>query len=150
MVQVDAAGAVVAGAGPASAELPLHLEIVERTMAEAVVHTHSVWATLVSSAHAVDGGLALADFEMLKALRGVKTHRHREWLPILANAQDYGELRAEVGRLLEARPESHGLLLAGHGLYSWGASLREAQRHAEALEFLLEVVGRQEAARGGR
>ena len=150
MVQVDEAGTVVVGAAQPSAELPLHLEIVARTGAEAVVHTHSVWSTLVSSAHAVDGGLALSDFEMLKALRGVRTHRHREWLPILANAQDYVELRADVRRLLEARPESHGLLLAGHGLYSWGGSLREAQRHAEALEFLLEVVGRQEAARGGR
>lgn len=150
MVQVDETGKVVAGANKASAELPLHLEIVSRTGAESVVHTHSVWSTLVSHTHAVDGGLALADYEMLKALRGVATHRHREWLPILANAQDYAELATEIARTLAARPESHGFLLAGHGLYSWGTSLREALRHAEALEFLLEVIGRQESARGGR
>lgn len=150
MVQVDQSGKVVVGANKPSAELPLHLEIVARTAAEAVVHTHSVWSTLVSNSHAVDGGLALADYEMLKALRGVTTHRHREWLPILANAQDYGELKAEIARTLGAKPDSHGLLLAGHGLYSWGTSLREALRHAEALEFLLEVAGRQESARGGR
>jgi methylthioribulose-1-phosphate dehydratase len=150
MVQVDESGRVVAGAAKASAELPLHLEIVRRTDAEAVVHTHSVWSTLISQTHAVDGGLALADYEMLKALRGVTTHRHREWLPILANAQDYAELTTEIARTLEAKPDGHGLLLSGHGLYSWGRSLREAVRHAEALEFLLEVVGRQESARGGR
>ena len=150
MVQVDEGGRVVAGAAKASAELPLHLEIVRRTDAEAVVHTHSVWSTLISHTHAVDGGLAIADYEMLKALRGVTTHRHREWLPILANAQDYAELTTEIARTLEAKPDGHGLLLSGHGLYSWGRSLREAVRHAEALEFLLEVVGRQESARGGR
>jgi methylthioribulose-1-phosphate dehydratase len=150
MVQVDESGRVVGGATTPSAELPLHLEIVRRTDAEAVVHTHSVWSTLVSQTHAVDGGLAIADYEMLKALRGVTTHRHREWLPILANAQDYAELTTEIARLLESRRDGHGLLLAGHGLYSWGRSLREAVRHAEALEFLLEVVGRQESARGGR
>jgi methylthioribulose-1-phosphate dehydratase len=147
MVQVDETGAVVAGANKPSAELPLHLEIVAKTKAEAVVHTHSVWSTLVSNGHAVEGGVALSGYEMLKALRGVTTHRHREWLPILANAQDYVELRADLGKTLLATPGSHGILLAGHGLYSWGASLREALRHAEALEFLLEVKGRSDGAR---
>jgi methylthioribulose-1-phosphate dehydratase len=149
MLLADASGAIVGGAGKASDELPLHLEIVARTGAGAVVHTHSVWATLQSQAHAVDGGLTLSGYEMLKALRGVLTHRHQEWLPILANAQDYQELRREIARTLAARPQSHGLLLAGHGLYSWGKDLGEALRTAEALEFLLEVEGRSEAARGG-
>lgn len=147
---VDAGGAVVAGTGRPSDELPLHLEVVERTGAGGVVHTHSIWATLVSQAHATEGGLTLFGYEMLKALAGVRTHRHREWLPILGNAQDYRELRAEVGATLRASPASHGLLLAGHGLYSWGRDLREARRHAEALEFLLEVVGRAAGAFGGR
>ena len=150
MVQVDEKGAVVAGANRPSAETALHLEIVSQTDAQSVVHTHSVWSTLVSSGHAVEGGVTVSGFEMLKALRGVTTHRHREWVPILANAQDYAELRQEVKRTLQARPESHGLLLAGHGLYSWGTSLREALRHAEALEFLLEVKGRGEGRAEGR
>jgi methylthioribulose-1-phosphate dehydratase len=29
-------------------------------------------------------------------------------------------------------------LIAGHGLYAWGASLAIARRHLEILEFLLE------------
>jgi ribulose-5-phosphate 4-epimerase/fuculose-1-phosphate aldolase len=40
------------------------------------------------------------------------------------------------------------LLLRGHGLYAWGRDLEEAQRHTEALEFLLEVEGRLHAATG--
>jgi methylthioribulose-1-phosphate dehydratase len=35
------------------------------------------------------------------------------------------------------------VLLRGHGLYTWGRTIEEAERHVEALEFLLETVGRQ-------
>jgi methylthioribulose-1-phosphate dehydratase len=28
-------------------------------------------------------------------------------------------------------------LLAGHGLYAWGATMADARRHLEGLEFLL-------------
>ncbi len=149
MVLAGADGRVLNG-GKASDELPLHLGIVSLTGAGSVVHTHSIWATLVSQAHAVEGGLTLSGFEMLKALAGVKTHKHREWLPILPNAQDYAELQNEIAETLKSERECHGLLLAGHGLYSWGKDLREALRHAEALEFLLEVTGRAEGAREGR
>lgn len=142
LVCVDTAGRVVQGEGRPSDELPLHLEIVAGTGAGAVVHTHSVWGTLLSREHAADGGLTLTGYEMLKALSGVATHDHSEWLPIIANSQDYDELRVAVAAILRARPAGHGLLLAGHGLYSWGKDLQQARRHTEALEFLLEVVGR--------
>jgi methylthioribulose-1-phosphate dehydratase len=142
LVCVDAAGARVSGQGRPSDELPLHLELVASAGAGAVVHTHSVWATLVSRAHAARGGLAIEGLEMLKALAGVRSHEHREWLPILPNSQDYGALRLKLAAVLREHPGCHGVLLAGHGLYAWGEDLRAARRHAEALEFLLEVVGR--------
>jgi methylthioribulose-1-phosphate dehydratase len=31
------------------------------------------------------------------------------------------------------------LLIEGHGLYTWGASLEEAKRHTEITEFLIDV-----------
>jgi methylthioribulose-1-phosphate dehydratase len=137
-----------AGAGKPSDELPLHLELADKAKAGAVVHTHSIWGTLLSDRHATDGGLTIQGFEMLKALSGVKTHEHREWIPIIENSQDYGVLRAQVKKTLAAHPASHGILLAGHGLYSWGKDVSEAVRHAEGLEFLLEVKGRKEQAEG--
>jgi methylthioribulose-1-phosphate dehydratase len=142
VLEVDGAGTAVGGAGRPSDETRLHLAVVAARRAGAVLHTHSVWATLLSREHAADGGLTLGGYEMLKALSGVATHHHSEWLPIIANSQDYDELRAAVGALLRARPAGHGLLLAGHGLYSWGKDVQQARRHAEAFEFLLEVVGR--------
>jgi methylthioribulose-1-phosphate dehydratase len=43
---------------------------------------------------------------------------------------------------LTAFPDTHGVLLRRHGLYTWGRDLKEAKRHVEILEFLFEAVGR--------
>lgn len=139
---VDEQGRPTAGSGRPSAETPLHLAIVETIGAGAVLHTHSVWSTILSEAHVAEGGVAIEGFEMLKGLEGVTTHEHREWVPILANNQDLTRLAAEVRSLLGTHAETHGFLLQRHGLYTWGRDLPEATRHVEILEFLLEVVGR--------
>ena len=129
-----------------SAEARLHLIASRDLGAGAVFHTHSVWGTLLSEAHAADGGMSLEGFEMLKGLSGVSTHRHREWLPILENSQDYRALGRSVEAALQSHPEAHGFLLRRHGLYTWGRDMQEAKRHVEILEFLLEVQGRTRAA----
>ena len=79
---------------------------------------------------------------MLKGLAGVRTHEHREWLPVLPNTQDYVALVRDLAQSLDRYPEAHGLLLAGHGLYTWGKDATEARRHVEILEFLFEIRGR--------
>ncbi len=33
-------------------------------------------------------------------------------------------------------PLSPGFLIAGHGLYAWGATMTDALRHTEAFDFL--------------
>jgi methylthioribulose-1-phosphate dehydratase len=133
---------VMKGHGRPSAETPLHIEIVHARDAGAVLHTHSVWSTVLSDAHAADGGVAIHGFEMLKGLEGITTHEHREWLPILDNDQDMVRLAAQVRRVLQEHPACHGFLLRRHGLYTWGDTLPQAVRHVEILEFLLEAVGR--------
>jgi len=129
--------------GRPSAEARLHIEIVRARHAGAVLHTHSVWSTMLSERHSAQGGLALQGFEMLKGLDGVTTHTHREWVPILENDQDMARLAAAMTGVLGDHPDAHGVLLRGHGLYTWGRTIAEAERHVEALEFLLETVGRQ-------
>jgi len=85
-------GRVLKGEGSASAETALHMEIVAARGAGAVLHTHSIWSTLLSHRYAEDGGIAITGYEMLKGLSGVTTHEHREWLPILENDQDMPRL----------------------------------------------------------
>jgi methylthioribulose-1-phosphate dehydratase len=122
-----------------SAETLLHLEIVRARGAGCVLHTHSIWSTLLSGEHEAAGGLAIEGMEMLKGLAGVTTHEHREWIPILANDQDMTRLAVRVRNVLASHPDAHAFLLARHGLYTWGATIEDARRHVEILEFLLEV-----------
>jgi methylthioribulose-1-phosphate dehydratase len=139
LLVVDAQGRVKSGTRKPSAETLLHLEIIRARGAGAVLHTHSVWSTILSERHAHAGGLAVEGYEMLKGLEGVATHEHREWIPILANDQDMPRLAGRLREALETHPAAHAVLLAGHGLYTWGKSVDEAARHIEILEFLLEV-----------
>jgi methylthioribulose-1-phosphate dehydratase len=145
VLEVDADGGVVGGAGRPSAETLLHTEIVEATGAGAVLHTHSVWSTILSGRHEASGGFGLVGLEMLKGLRGVTTHEHREWVPVVPNSQDMPALAAVIRRTLAAQPAAHAVLIGSHGLYTWGEDLAEAERHIEILEFLFEVEGRRQS-----
>jgi len=142
VVQVDELGAVVAGAGRPSDETGIHLAVLRERDAGAVLHTHSVWNTLLSREALAAEGVAIEGYEMLKGLAGVRTHEHREWVPVVPNRQDYDVLSREVAEALRRNPLVHGVLLSGHGLYTWGRDLAEARRHVEILEFLFEVEGR--------
>jgi len=143
LLEIDATGAVLRGQGKTSAETQLHLAIVASRRAGAVMHTHSVWSTLLSRRYAAAGELTIEGYEMLKGLQGVQTHEHLEHVPILRNSQDMDALSRELTDVLTRYPDCHGILLAGHGLYTWGASLLEARRHVEIFEFLFEVVARE-------
>lgn|GEM_PF-194242 len=142
LVVVDANGVVIEGNGKPSAETSIHLGLVARG-ARAVLHVHSVWNTLLSSNHTNE--LVITGFEMLKGLSGVTTHEHHERVPVIANSQDVPHLARQIERTIT--PSTHGVLVAGHGLTTWGASLAEAFRHVEIFEFLFEVVGRQQFGR---
>ena len=86
LLTVDGTGRVEAGHGRPSAETALHLTIyAAKPGAAAVLHTHSVWSTLLSDRHGKDGRFVIQGYEMLKGLRGVSTHTHTESVPILAN-----------------------------------------------------------------
>jgi len=141
-LRVDASGKVLEGSGQPSAETALHLVVVKLRQAAAVVHTHSVWSTIVSDLSAQQRGLWIEGYEMLKGLEGVKSHLHRECLPIVENDQDMTRLSGVVETRLAECQGAHGFLLRGHGLYTWGKTLEQTKRHLEILEFLLEVMGR--------
>jgi methylthioribulose-1-phosphate dehydratase len=136
--------------GKPSDESPLHVAIVKARGAGAVIHTHSVWATILSDGHTSEGGIAIEGYEMLKGLHGVSTHLHREWIPIIDNSQDMPALANTINEVLAQYPGAHALLLRRHGLYTWGRDLKEAKRHVEILEFLLEAVGRKNEILGAK
>lgn len=133
------------GQPKSSAETLLHCLAAEDSNVGAVLHTHSVWSTVLSDRFAPQGGILLEGYEMLKGLSGVTTHEHREWLPIFNNTQDIPELAQRVREAAAdfEHPFPHGYIIRRHGIYTWGADVAEAFRQVEIIEFLLECVGRQ-------
>lgn len=144
ILEVNSESQTVAGSGRPSAETLLHIAVAGTTNAAAVLHTHSVWSTILSDYHRGQGGFFIEGYEMLKGLDGVRTHEHREWLPILENSQNIEALAKEAAELFRDNASLHGFLIRRHGLYTWGKDLAEAMRHVEILEFLLEAVGRRQ------
>jgi methylthioribulose-1-phosphate dehydratase len=129
-----------------SAETPLHLARYRADPAVgAVVHIHSVAATVLSRAHVTEGAIELEGYEMQKALAGVTSHESTVRLPIVPNAQDTEALAASIEERLAAGIP--GYLLAGHGLYAWGETMELARRHVEGLEFLLRCALEERRAR---
>lgn len=138
LTEADVLEAGVDAAAPAgsSAETALHLALYRGDPeVGAVVHTHADAAAILSAVHAAEGEIVLAGWELLKALRGVATHEARVGIAIFPNDQDIPALAARVSAGLPAGAVAY--LIAGHGLYAWGRTGAEAQRHAVALEHLL-------------
>jgi methylthioribulose-1-phosphate dehydratase len=144
-VEVDDHGKRI-GEGDAqpSAETMLHVVALAQPGIHAVLHTHSVWSTILSDRYATQGYLEISGYEMLKGLEGIKTHETTLRIKIFENTQDIAKLAEEVKWLLAdpAQPLRYGFLLRRHGLYTWGKDLFTARRHVEILEFLFEVQGR--------
>jgi methylthioribulose-1-phosphate dehydratase len=140
----ESGGNVDPGAPRPSAETLLHCVLARQPDVGAVLHTHSVWGTVLSDAYHKRGRLPIEGYEMLKGLAGVPTHEYRAEIEIFENTQDIPSLASLVERRLDdpSQPLRHGFLIRRHGLYTWGRDLEEARRHVEVLEFLFEVVGR--------
>lgn len=144
-VRVDGDGVPIGDGQPkSSAETLLHTVLAEQPGVGAILHTHSVWSTLLSQLHFDSGGFAIADYEMLKGLDGVTSHEHAEWVAIFDNTQDIPSLAAKVRDQLHdpRRRWQHGFLIRQHGLYTWGHDLFAARRHVEIFEFLFECLVR--------
>ncbi|PTL84645.1 methylthioribulose 1-phosphate dehydratase [Vitiosangium sp. GDMCC 1.1324] len=130
-------GEVLSPGRKPSAETALHLQLYRREPSVgAVLHTHSLTATLLSRLSR--GALVLEGYEVLKALPGVDTHEVRVEVPIFANDQDIPRLAARVDAHMSEHPGLHGYLIEGHGLYTWGRTVADARRHMEAFEFLFQ------------
>ena len=133
-----------------SAETMLHVVLGAQPDIGSILHTHSVWGTLLSDHFFDQGGFAIKGFEMLKGLEGIKTHQHSHWVPIFENTQDIPVLAEQVGQQLadSQSPMTHGFLIRNHGLYTWGKDVFAARRHIEIYEFLFEVIARKTGLAG--
>ena len=137
IMRVDETGRSLDGKKP-SAEVLLHVALYRRyPRVGAVLHPHSPSATLVS--RLFPARLVLEDFELLKALEGIDTHETRLVIPIFPNDQNIPRLSLKVDEYIEMHGDISAYIIAGHGFYTWGTTVKDALRHVEALEFLFDI-----------
>lgn len=125
---VDVSGHLVEGELRPSSETPMHLAIYGTTDARAVVHTHSVFGTVVATTMT-----ELPPIHYNALLLGGAVR--------VAEYATYGtpELAANVRAALEGR---RAALMANHGGVTVGATLEEAFEATRLLEWLCEVYVR--------
>lgn len=125
LLAVDLQGHRLAGTLAPTSELPMHLAVYRETGARAVVHTHAVHATAVSTL--VD---ELPPIHYLTAALGGPVR--------VAGYATYGtgELAAEVLTALQGRT---ACLMRNHGTLVYGHTLAEAYDHTAQLEWMCRV-----------
>ena len=142
-LELDDDAEILQGFGKPSAETLIHLTIYRfLPRARSILHTHSVWGTILSDHFFEQGAIEIEGYEMLKGLSGVTTHEHKERVPIVENSQDYIAFAHVIENVLRESDDIHGIYLRRHGLYTWGETVSDARRHIEIFEFLFEVLGR--------
>lgn len=135
---VDLQGHAVGTPARPSAETLLHTQLYARDPGVgAVLHTHSMVQTLSSRLFAPAGRIVIEGYELLKAFQGYTTHQAMMVVPVFPNTQDMPALVRDIEAYLDREPISHGYLIEGHGIYTWGRDMAEARRHLDAFEFLL-------------
>ncbi|MCF7936008.1 MAG: L-fuculose-phosphate aldolase [Synergistales bacterium] len=129
IVVMDLEGCVVEGARKPSSEYPLHRTVYRGCpWAGAVVHTHSVYCTVIASMR-----WEIPPVHYLVGLAG-------ERVPCARYATFGTEELAE--HALEALGAGKAVLLANHGLLAAGTDLEEAFTIAEQIEYVAEVYYR--------
>ncbi len=127
------------GDGKPSAEAALHGMIYQLSpQTQCVLHTHSMPVTVLSMLPDTDNKIAFYGYEMQKTIAGFRSHEETLNLFVFDNNQDIPALAQQVKALWDKAHLANGLVVRGHGLYSWGNSIMEAKRHMEGLEFLVE------------
>ena len=138
VMAVDLQGRPLMGRKP-SAETLLHTQLYAREPGVgAVLHTHSVRATVLTMELDAVDTLVLQGYELQKAFAGVTTHESELRIPVFDNTQDMVQLSEAVEARMQREGTGVAYLIRGHGLYTWAEDLSVCMRHLEALEFLLD------------
>src|SRR2546421_7128303 len=107
-LEIDDRANMLRGDGRPSAESLLHVAVGRARGAGCILHTHSVWSTILSDRHAQKKSMAIGGYEMFKGLEGGKSHTHPGWVSIFGKSQDIPAVAEEVEALLKTNTRPHG------------------------------------------
>ncbi|GGX94549.1 class II aldolase/adducin family protein [Streptomyces hiroshimensis] len=125
VVAVDPEGRPLLGDLAPTSELPLHLAVYRATGAAAIVHTHAVHATAVST--------LVDELPLIHYMAGALGGPVRVAPYALYGSEELAE------HALEALTGRTGCLLRNHGTLTYGASLDQAYDRTAQLEWMCRV-----------
>lgn len=141
MVVVDFQGRVIEGKMKPSSDTWTHLEIYKHfNGVQAIVHTHSKWATIFAQAKRsiIPYGTTQADYFSHE----IPVTRMMNDVEIASNYEkNTGTVIVETFQTKAIDPlECPGVLVNEHGPFTWGKSLKDAVQHAVVLEYVAEMA----------
>jgi L-ribulose-5-phosphate 4-epimerase len=134
-------GQVVDGELRPSSDTPTHLEIYRAFDCNAIVHTHSEYATMFAQARTPIRCMGTTHADYFRGDIPVTRPMRREEVE-----QDYeqntGRVIAETFRDAAAAAEIPAVLVANHGPFAWGPDAPSAIERARVLEYLARLEWR--------
>lgn len=121
-----------------SDETDIHLSIYQITNAQCVLHSHLLESILFADLFLDLPFATIEGLELLKGFKGIKTHETQINIPCFDNTQDIALLAEQIKPSVISEKNNYGILLRGHGIYVWGASIEEARRHLEVFEYIFK------------
>jgi methylthioribulose-1-phosphate dehydratase len=121
-----------------SACTPLFFNAYDLRDAGACIHTHSMWANLLTR---ITPGteFRITRQEMIKGIVG---HGYLDELvvPIIENTPSEADLRDSMRDAMIQYPRSTAVLVRNHGVYVFGATWQEAKTQCECFDYLFEFA----------
>lgn len=120
-----------------SACTPLFFNAYDLYDSGACIHTHSMWANLVTRLY--DREFRITKQEMIKGIRG---HGYLDELviPIIENTPSEADLRDSMREAMLAYPRATAILVRNHGMYCYGETWKDAKTQCECYDYLFEYA----------
>lgn len=122
---IDMDGTIVDGPYKPSTEVPLHLLVYKQTDAQAVVHTHPVYATVV--------GTLQPETPVIHYMLSLHGGPVRVAPYAIFGSDELAE------NIKQAMTDRYAVLMENHGAICWGKNLKEAHNRALYLEWVCRV-----------
>ncbi|MBM9547593.1 methylthioribulose 1-phosphate dehydratase [Leptospira sp. 201903074] len=130
-----------------SAETSIHQVVYSQIPdAGAALHVHTLDSNLLEFGVGKEEGFRdfpLPPIEIIKAF-GIWDEKPNLKFPVFYNHTHVPSIASEIKRYIETKgsPQVPFLLIEGHGPTVWGKSVAEANKHLEAVHFLMQVMAR--------
>jgi methylthioribulose-1-phosphate dehydratase len=120
-----------------SACTPLFFNAYDLYDSGACIHTHSMWANLVTRLY--DREFRITKQEMIKGIQG---HGYLDELviPIIDNTPSEADLRDSMRAAMLAYPRATAILVRNHGMYCYGHTWKDAKTQCECYDYLFEYA----------